>query len=85
MSAISEVNNVLSINACISIQRSTVEAKGRTPVHVKWIFKSKKDLDRLIYFFNSRNVFKGYFEVPGVDYTESFSPIETDMSTRIII
>ena len=33
----------------------------------------------------SRILTKGYLQMPGVDFTESFSPVTTDFSTRIIL
>ena len=69
MPAISEVNNFLSRKAWITIKRIKVKAKDINPVPVKWVFKSKKDTDGLIRL-KSRNVVKGYIQVPGVDYTE---------------
>ena len=41
ISAISEVNNFLSRNSWIPTKRSVVKTKGRNPVPVKWVFKSK--------------------------------------------
>ena len=65
MSVISEVNNSLSRKAWIPTIRSAVKAKRRNPVPVKWVFKSKEEDDGLI-FLKSRNVVKGYMQVPGV-------------------
>ena len=59
ISAISEVNNFMTIKAWVPIKRSKVKAKGKKPVPVKWLFKSKEEPDRLINF-KSINVVKGH-------------------------
>ena len=51
---------------------------------MKCVFKSKEDPDRLIHL-KSRNVVKLYMQVPGVDFTGSFSSVATDTSTIILI
>ena len=51
---------------------------------VKWVFKIKEDIDKLI-LLKSINVVRGFMQVQGVDYTELFSPVAIDTSTRIII
>ena len=42
MSVIYEVNKFLSRKACIKTKRSAVNFKGRNPVPIKWVFKSKE-------------------------------------------
>ena len=59
MSAISEVNNFLSIKAWIPTKRSVVKSKIREPIPVKWVFKSKEKADGLIRL-KSINLVKGY-------------------------
>ena len=61
-----------------------VKAKVRNPVPVKLVFKSREESDGLI-FLKSRNIVKGYMQVPGVDSIESISPVTSDTSTRILI
>ena len=84
MSAISEVNNFLSRNTWVPIKKSKVKSKGINPVPVNFLFKSKEETDELIRL-NSRNVVKWYMQVPGFDYTESFSPVDTYTPTIILI
>ena len=74
----------MSRKAWILIKRSIEKEKGRKPVHVKWVFNIKEEPDILIRL-KSRNAVKGYMQVPGVDYTESFSPVALDTSIRIMI
>ena len=57
-----------------------VKTKGRNTVPVNWIFKSKEKADGLI-FLKSKNEVKGYMQVPGVDFKESFSTVTLDTST----
>ena len=77
MSETSEVNNFLSRKSWITMKRMVMKSKDRNPVHVKWVFKSKREPDELI-CLKSINVVKGYMQVPGVDFTESFLPVVSD-------
>ena len=84
MSEISEVNNCLSRKAYIPTKRSIVISKVRKPAPINCIFNSKEEPGRLINL-KSRNVVKGYMQVPGVDSTKSLLPVASDTSTRILI
>ena len=58
--------------------------KGRKPIPVNWVFKTKLEangMERL----KSRIVTKGYLQVPGVDFAKRFSPVANNTSTRILI
>ena len=79
-----EVNVFVSRKAWIPIKISIVKSKGRNPVPAKGVFNSKEETGWLIRM-KSRNLVKGYMQVPGVDYTESFSPNATNTSTSIMI
>ena len=63
MSTISEVKHFLSRKVWILMKRSVLKAKGRNPVPVKGVFKSKEEADGSI-DLNSRNVVNGYMQVP---------------------
>ena len=81
---IAEVNNFIYRKAWVPRKLADVRSSGREPVPVKWVFKTKLEpngTERL----KSRIVTKGYLQVPGVDYTERFSPVATDTSTRMIV
>ncbi len=60
------------------------ESNGRKPLKSRWVFKKKLEPDNT--FCNKAQVVvKGYSQIPGVDFTESFSPVATDTTTRIIL
>ena len=48
LSAISEVNKILSRKSWIPKKTSNLKSKGKKPVSVKWVFKSKEEADGLI-------------------------------------
>jgi hypothetical protein len=81
-SAKAEINNFLSRDAWQKFPRK--DLAGRKPIPVKWIFKIKEEQDGT-QRYKSRIVLKGYVMVPGVDYTESFSPVATDTTVRTSI
>ena len=54
--------------------------EGRRLVKCKWVFKIKRNG-----VFRARLVACGYSQVPGVDYSENYSPVVNDVSYRIMI
>ena len=61
--------------------REVIEA-GRKPVGTKTVFKIKDEQDGT-QRFKTRIVTQGFSMIPGKDYTESFSPVATDVSVRL--
>ena len=61
-----------------------MQSKGRKLIPTKLVFKKKDEIDGSIRF-KTRDVTLGYMMVPGVDFTERFSPVATDQSLRIQI
>ena len=54
-------------------------------VRSKWIFTKKIDMDRNVQTFKARLVVKGYTQIQGVDYEDTFSPVAKIKSIRIIM
>ena len=48
-------------------------ANDRRDIEIKWIFKRKTDADSSVTICKARIVAKGFRQVQGVDYDESFS------------
>jgi hypothetical protein len=57
---------------------------GRT-VGCKWIFKKKTDMDGNVHTYKALLVAKGYTQLFGVDYEETFSPVVDIRDIRIIL
>ncbi|GJY53045.1 retrotransposon protein, putative, ty1-copia subclass [Tanacetum coccineum] len=57
---------------------------GRT-IRSKWIFKKKTGMDGNVHTFKARIVEKGYTQTYGVDYEETFSPVEDIRAIRILL
>ena len=53
---------------------------GRKTLRCRWIFKEKVDKTK-----KSRTVVKGYEQEPGVDYLESFSPLATNTTIKVVL
>ena len=53
-------------------------------IPTKLVFKKKDEIDGSIRF-KTRDVTMGYMMIPGVDFTERFSPVATDESLRLQI
>ena len=46
----------------------------------KWVFKLKRDGK-----YRSRLVALGYGQIPGVDFTDNYSPVVSDIAVRILL
>ncbi|KAK1606629.1 hypothetical protein QYE76_030302 [Lolium multiflorum] len=58
---------------------------SRKAVENKWIFKRKTDADGNITVYKARLVTKGFRQIQGVDYDETFSPVAKLKSVRILL
>ena len=52
---------------------------------LKWIYTIKKDLKGIIVRYKARLVVQGFFQIFGVDYTDTYSPVAKFVSIRIIL
>jgi hypothetical protein len=59
--------------------------KGAKTVGCKWVYKIKCDSRGNIEKYKARLVEKGYTQIEGVDYNETFSPVSCKDSFRIIM
>ncbi|KAK8618171.1 hypothetical protein V6N13_116039 [Hibiscus sabdariffa] len=59
--------------------------KGVKPIGCKWVFKKKIDMDGNVQTYKGRLVAKGFRQIHGVDYDETFSPIAMFKSIRILL
>jgi Reverse transcriptase (RNA-dependent DNA polymerase) len=65
-------------------KKQVIEQLRRKLMTNKWIFKEKNNADRTIKY-KARCVSRGFMQIPGVDYTESFAPVASDIGIRIMI
>ena len=59
--------------------------KGLKPIGCKWIFKTKRDSKGNTKRYKARLVAKGFTQREGIYYNETFSPISSKDSFRIIM
>ncbi|KAK8685928.1 hypothetical protein V6N13_124959 [Hibiscus sabdariffa] len=59
--------------------------KGIKPIGCKWVFKKKTDMDGNVQTYKGRLVPKGYRQIHGIDYDETFSPVAMFKSIRILL
>ena len=49
--------------------------EGRQVVSVKWVFKKKRDEQGKVARYKGRLVARGFTQVAGLDYTDTFAPV----------
>lgn len=55
------------------------------PIGCKWVYKTKRDAEGNIERHKARLVAKGFTQKEGIDFNETFSPVSTKDSFRIIM
>ncbi|GKV34500.1 hypothetical protein SLEP1_g42871 [Rubroshorea leprosula] len=58
--------------------------KGRKTLKNKWVFKLKKDGDKIVRY-KARLVVKGFSQKKGIDFDEIFSPVVKMSSIRVVL
>ncbi|KAI5312501.1 hypothetical protein L3X38_041674 [Prunus dulcis] len=59
--------------------------QGCKPIGCKWVYKTKRNSKGQIDRYKARLVAKGFTQQEGVDYNETFSPVSTKDSLRVIM
>jgi hypothetical protein len=55
------------------------------PIGCKWVFKKKTYKDGNVHIYKTRLVAKGFKQIHGIDYDESFSPVVMLKSVQILL
>jgi transposase InsO family protein len=63
----------------------TTLPEGRTAIDSKWVLRIKENADGSGPKFKARLVCKGFSQVPGVDYEETYAPVMYQTSLRCIV
>ena len=58
---------------------------NRKIVGYKWIYKVKRNSDGKIARYKARLVAKGFHQVPGFDFTDTFSPLVKPVTARVVL
>ena len=74
-----EYQNMKSKSVWHSVPKTAMK-EGTSALGTKWVFKVKPDGRH-----RARLVVKGYTQIPGVDFTESHSPVANDATIRALL
>jgi hypothetical protein len=58
---------------------------GVRPISCKWVFKKKMNKDRNVHIYKAWLVVKGFKQIHGIDYDETFSPVVMLKSVWILL
>lgn len=59
--------------------------EGKKPIKCRWVFAVKRDTNGDIIRYKARVVAKGYSQVKGIDYQETFAPVVKYTSIRMLL
>ena len=76
-----EIQNFYKRDVWKKVPRSVLQ--GKKPLGNRWVFKKKAETDGSVRY-KARVVVKGYTQIPGVDFTDSYAPVATDSAMRTV-
>ena len=59
--------------------------EGKNSIGVKWVYKTKLNANGQVEKYKARLVAQGYSQQPGIDYNETFAPIERIDTVRVVL
>ncbi|PKI32750.1 hypothetical protein CRG98_046863 [Punica granatum] len=63
----------------------TDRPRDKKVISVKWVYRTKLNLDGSVNKLKTRLVVKGYAQVWGVDYTETFAPVARLDTIKVLL
>ncbi|CAM9855209.1 unnamed protein product, partial [Chrysoparadoxa australica] len=79
-----ELRSINDRNVWEVVDKSSIPADIQE-LDCKWVFKTKHADDPTKKKYKARCVVRGFLQIPGVDYSESFSPVVNDSTIRVIL
>ena len=79
-----EITNLIKFQCFTRVPKTQALKHGRL-VKSKWVFKVKYNSDTTLQRFRARLVAKGFTQVPGTDFYETFSPVFGYTSLRALL
>jgi hypothetical protein len=76
-----EYQSIMKNDVWVIVPRS----EGKSVVTSKWIYKIKYEVDGSVEKYNARFVARGFSQVEGIDYEETFATVARYTSIRTII
>ena len=59
--------------------------KDKDVINVKWIYKTKHDVDGIVQKHKARMVVRGFTQQPVIDFNETFAPIARMDTVRMVL
>ena len=59
--------------------------EGRQPIQCRWVFILKRDTDNRPKRYRARLVAKGFSQIQGIDYNETFAPVARHDTLRLLL
>ena len=80
--AFSEIRQLLTTKTFYFVDRSEA---SKSPITSRWVFKEKKDSQGNVVKHKARLVVRGFQQVPGTDFTETFASTATPPTWRVVL
>jgi len=80
--AFSEIRQLLTTKTFYFGDRSEA---SKSPITSRWVFKEKKDSQGNVVKHKARLVVRGFQQVPGTDFTETFASTATPPTWRVVL